>query len=686
MKKLTGILLLLLVVLMAALPALAETAVSPEEAATVMRGHLVAREETFTLLVSGKVDEAGAQAIYEQAVAHNGVPNEGDYLRSHIVDCVPVLTQTKVNGKVCTKIEYAPLYKDDAEKAQAAETAVAEFFAKYAVKEMASDYEKVRAIYDYLCDTVIYDYERKHGTQLYWGEREQKDILIANTAYAALVEGNAVCEGYASAFYRLALEAGVDARVVSGFAGEEHAWNIVKLDDLYYHLDATWDASYIYEYGYFLRPVLDMHTSEDAFLNTYPMAQSDYPVPELPVYQCGDYSYTVTYGAHITACNSEEENIVVPQELNGVPVVSIQREAFSFMSTPNMKAITLPEGVHHLRYMGIYAISRLEEINAPSTLAWSRDEWIPFLGCDGVSHVNIAEGNPYIQNVDEVIYSRDGAVVLWCPVSFAADTYVVAEGTKIIGAEAFRGCRNIRKIVLPETVEEINNSAFMQCYGLEEINIPGGCVKLCTSAFQDTALKKIHLPASLEYVGGGVFGRCAQLEEITMDEGCKNYCVWHDSLYHIIYMNDENGTETLYGMELLAYPAARAATHYDVPEGTIYICGQALSSSQLETVTLPEGLILVDGQSFMNCENLKEITLPKSVEAIWDAAFEGCVSLESITILHENPDISENSFGWFTPGVKEPSFILRGIAGSRVEEYAKQYGFSFEAVSPEEIK
>lgn len=44
-----------------------------------------------------------------------------------------------------------------------------------------------------------------------------------------MINKTAVCQGYASLFYRLALDAGVDTRVISGEAGGPHAWNIVKL-------------------------------------------------------------------------------------------------------------------------------------------------------------------------------------------------------------------------------------------------------------------------------------------------------------------------------------------------------------------------------------------------------------------------------------------------------------------------
>ena len=67
---------------------------------------------------------------------------------------------------------------------------------------------------------------------------------LCSTAYAALVQRTATCQGYCVALYRLLRETGVNCRIVTGRAGEEelHAWVIAEVDGLYYHLDPTWDA------------------------------------------------------------------------------------------------------------------------------------------------------------------------------------------------------------------------------------------------------------------------------------------------------------------------------------------------------------------------------------------------------------------------------------------------------------
>lgn len=69
-------------------------------------------------------------------------------------------------------------------------------------------------------------------------------------AYTAIVEGKAVCAGYAFAFQYLLMRAGIESYYVVGTAGEDengdpvgHAWNIAKINGVWYYVDPTWDDS-----------------------------------------------------------------------------------------------------------------------------------------------------------------------------------------------------------------------------------------------------------------------------------------------------------------------------------------------------------------------------------------------------------------------------------------------------------
>lgn len=71
------------------------------------------------------------------------------------------------------------------------------------------------------------------------------------SAYSALVNGQTVCAGYARAFQYIMRQFGVPCYYCTGFAGENHAWNIVRLSDGFYNVDTTWDDSDGGKYDYF---------------------------------------------------------------------------------------------------------------------------------------------------------------------------------------------------------------------------------------------------------------------------------------------------------------------------------------------------------------------------------------------------------------------------------------------------
>ena len=90
-----------------------------------------------------------------------------------------------------------------------------------------TDLEKVRAAYDYVCKNVSYD----------------ESAANCFSAYGALIDGKAVCQGYALLLMRMLQAMEIKAEVVFGEAKSvNHMWNVVYLDGANYLLDATWDS------------------------------------------------------------------------------------------------------------------------------------------------------------------------------------------------------------------------------------------------------------------------------------------------------------------------------------------------------------------------------------------------------------------------------------------------------------
>ena len=213
---------------------------SVEEAGTELRTAMKERAETFDLCLvtdtpasdSGKL----ISEIFEEALKHTGDPCEGDYLKFQYESCNASAKPDNAGSEDAIRITYSLSYYDTAEQELETGKKSSEILESLDLEDK-TDPEKIRAIYDYICENVEYDYDNL----------EDEDYSLKRTAYAALVDGKAVCQGYSAAVYRLLLEAGIDNRIIYGTCvtasggNEEHTWNIVKLGDDYFNLDVTRD-------------------------------------------------------------------------------------------------------------------------------------------------------------------------------------------------------------------------------------------------------------------------------------------------------------------------------------------------------------------------------------------------------------------------------------------------------------
>lgn len=102
-------------------------------------------------------------------------------------------------------------------------------------KKCITEKEKEKYVHDALMERVTYDASADKG----------------QSAYSALVDGESVCAGYARAFQYLCMELGLPCYYCTGYSGGNHAWNIIRVDGLYYNVDVTWDDTEPSTYDYF---------------------------------------------------------------------------------------------------------------------------------------------------------------------------------------------------------------------------------------------------------------------------------------------------------------------------------------------------------------------------------------------------------------------------------------------------
>ena len=234
-----------------------------------LRNAFVNREThiEFGFYCDQPIDRAG-DVIKNALFVHTKNPIEGDYLKFQYRQYKVTRYLVASGSRYCYLIFMDVVYMTDSAQEAAVSTAVSDLLGSLGINSMDS-YSKIKTIYNWICQNVSYDYAHVGNTE----------YLKQFSAYGALVERTAVCQGYAVLLYRLLLESGVDVRVIPGTGnGALHAWNIAELNGVYYNLDSTWDAGKDL-YGYFLCSENDFlgHVRlddyrTDEFMTLYPMS------------------------------------------------------------------------------------------------------------------------------------------------------------------------------------------------------------------------------------------------------------------------------------------------------------------------------------------------------------------------------------------------------------------------------
>ena len=224
------------------------------------------------------VEDTVSRLVYD-AFYESEDPKGGDYLR-YQYGGYELKYSSSVEGDMYKyNVSLTPVCYTSIEQEDTVDTMVEELLNTSGILPTSSDYEKVRWVHDYICDTVAYDTVHKH---------QPGSNHIQSTAYGALYYHMALCQGYAVLTYRLLKELGVNVRIITGDCNasgeiEKHAWNIVKIDGLYYNMDVTLDD----QDGctdYFLKTdehFRDTHTRDAEFMSEefyteYPMSEENY--------------------------------------------------------------------------------------------------------------------------------------------------------------------------------------------------------------------------------------------------------------------------------------------------------------------------------------------------------------------------------------------------------------------------
>ena len=168
---------------------------------------------------------------------------------------------------------------------------------------------------------------------------------------------------------------------------------------------------------------------------------------------------------------------------------------------------------------------------------------------------------------------------------------------KGIGDSAFRDCRSLTSISIPDSVTSIGDSAFLYCSSLTSITLPDG----------------------VTYIGDSAFGHCSSLTSIEIPNGVTSIAHW-----------------MFFGCSSL--------TSIIIPDGVRWINGAFDNCTSLTSVTIGNSVEGISARAFENCSSLTEIIIPASITDLNSSAFYNCINLKT-WFIHSSAVANSNGLG-----------------------------------------
>lgn len=283
-----------------------ETASTRHEFIQIVYEHMVRQEENIVVEYEGndykEIHEQFLNKILPEeiyTIDRKDTSDDADYMIYNL-EKIEIHTRTELIGNA--RFTFKLKWKENQKQTKEVNKKVKQILKELDL-EKDSNYIKVKKIHDYIIDNVSYD-----------------NSLTCFTTYDALFKGEATCQGYMLLSYKMLTEAGVDTKCIDGIGisqgvTENHGWNIVKLGDKWYNLDATWDDPVIYrtdgsiteegkkkfQYDYFLkgrknfdeRHRADKKFKTKEFKEKYPISEKDFSKDEYEQWRAKNKEKTI---------------------------------------------------------------------------------------------------------------------------------------------------------------------------------------------------------------------------------------------------------------------------------------------------------------------------------------------------------------------------------------------------------
>ena len=264
-----------------------------------------------------------------------------------------------------------------------------------------TDYDKLKAICQWVCGNIKYDYDLVSGSQ---------------DAYNVFSKRLGICQGYSNVTKAMCAAVGIPCVMVNGdstYGG--HAWSMAYADNRWIFIDNTWTMDWF-----------------DKDVEKFSNDHKPYYCDDIKV-QEGDFIFTYFNGVAPCQYVGQSGDWVIPSSAVNMPVTGVSFYLFNAYST--VETLYIPETVKNLETTGLNYCSKLKKIE-------------------------VAENNTSFASVDGVLFDKSVSNLLIYPTGKEETSFAIPNTIKQLGESVFERNTNLTDVLIPASVTSIGKAPF----------------------------------------------------------------------------------------------------------------------------------------------------------------------------------------------------------------------------------
>ena len=243
-------------------------------------------------------------------------------------------------------------------------------------------------------------------------------------------------------------------------------------------------------------------------------------------------------------------------------------------------------------------------------------------------------------NRTEVGYTGAAGEVLNIPSEFIGSDGNRYQPIKIDN-NAFKGCANLKSVVVPSGVTHIGNMAFQSCSGLTSITMPNTLKSIGQQAFYRSALANVSIPNSVTSIGDFAFAYTSSLRSANIPNKLTTTA-------NSMFMNSGLASITIPSsiktINDYTFADCSNLTNITIPSNVTKIGYSAFSRTGLTSVTVPNSVTSLGEYCFDHNGNLRSVSIGSGVTELPACIFASCSALTSVSLSSSLRTIRHDAF------------------------------------------